>query len=267
MQAGPKRPQPASPRKQPNPPTLPDSSRDDQEALGTVPSKSTMDGIFETLKQLEEPPAPLRTADGQRRTSTHDGSFLTKENVQRLEEESSSRAGLSASKLQNILTYLDEVERDSTPQVMPTQQVAFPACGEVRSVAETTAFVSTVPHQEGLNQQLEAASAVVNDVTTTIMTQRLEIENKNKTIEMLQKALKQQRELTVYHAKEMDKESHKRLDLQKQEYETTIQRHQCFIDQLIDDKKVLSDRCEQLIKDVRETERKYKTKIKSMEDM
>ena len=49
---------------------------------------------------------------------------------------------------------------------------------------------------------------------------------------MLQKALNQQRELTVYHAKEMDKEGERRLDLQRQEYETTIQRHQTFIDQV-----------------------------------
>ena len=49
---------------------------------------------------------------------------------------------------------------------------------------------------------------------------------------MLQKALNQQRELTVYHAKEMEKEGERRLDLQRQEYETTIQRHQTFIDQV-----------------------------------
>ena len=64
------------------------------------------------------------------------------------------------------------------------------------------------------------------------MAQRLELDNKNKTVEMLQKALSQQRELTVYHAKEMEKEGQRRLDLQKQEYEGTIQRHQCFIDQV-----------------------------------
>lgn len=229
-----------------------------------------MDGIFETLKQLEEPPAPLRTVDSHSpnmpSTSTHDMGFLTMENVQRLDRGSSSRTCLSDSKLQSILTYLDEVERDNTRQMESFRPVSFPARGETRSVGEPTVNISTVTHQEGLNQQLEAASAVANDVTTTIMTQRLEIENKNKTMEMLQKALTQQRELTVYHAKEMNKESHKRLELQKQEYEATIQRHQCFIDQLIDDKKALSDRCEQLIRDVRETDRKYKAKIKSTED-
>lgn len=73
---------------------------------------------------------------------------------------------------------------------------------------------------------------MASDVTSTIMAQRLELDNKSKTVEMLQKALSQQRELTVYHAKEMEKEGQRRLDLQKQEYEATIQRHQCFIDQV-----------------------------------
>ncbi len=70
------------------------------------------------------------------------------------------------------------------------------------------------------------------------MAQRLELDNKSKTVDMLQKALSQQRELTVYHAKEMEKEGQRRLDLQKQEYEATIQRHQCFIDQVYTQHKI-----------------------------
>jgi len=43
----------------------------------------------------------------------------------------------------------------------------------------------------------------------------------------------QQRELTVRHARETEKEMGKRLTVQKEEYEETIQRHLNFIDQLI----------------------------------
>ena len=57
-----------------------------------------------------------------------------------------------------------------------------------------------------------------------------------------------------------------RLVLGRQEYETTVQRHQCFIDQLIEDKKVLSEKCEVLVKELRETNSKYKNKIRTMED-
>ena len=42
--------------------------------------------------------------------------------------------------------------------------------------------------------------------------------------------------------------------------------HQCFIDQLIEDKKVLSEKCEVLVKELRETNSKYKNKIRTMED-
>ena len=42
----------------------------------------------------------------------------------------------------------------------------------------------------------------------------------------------QQRELTVRHAKEANKEMEKRLSVQKDEYEDTIKRHLSFIDQV-----------------------------------
>ena len=97
------------------------------------------------------------------------------------------------------------------------------------SVALLTSYL---PSAQQLSSDLEAVTAVASDVTTTIMAQRLELDNKNKTVEMLQKALSQQRELTVYHAREMEKEGQKRLELQREEYESAVQRHQCFIDQV-----------------------------------
>lgn len=208
-----------------------------------------MDSIFATLKELEEAPPPLAGP-----TSPSSVSYLSTTNLQKLPNDNQvTPHGLNMpnSKLQSILTYLDEVERNDP-------------------ISQGQDLLEHVNQQglpsNGLSEQLEAASTVANDVTTTIVTQRLEIENKNKTVEMLQKALTQQRELTIYHAKEMEKEAQKRLELQKQEYETTIQRHQCFIDQLIDDKKVLSDKCEQLIKELKDLDKKHKTKIRTLED-
>lgn len=63
----------------------------------------------------------------------------------------------------------------------------------------------------------------------------------------------------------MEKDAKQRLDLQRQEYESTIQRHLSFIDQLIDDKKILSERCEELVKKLKETDKKYVDKISSLE--
>lgn len=86
---------------------------------------------------------------------------------------------------------------------------------------------------------MEAASAAANDVTATVLAQRMELDSRARTVDMLQKALSQQRELTVYHAKEVEKEGQKRLELQKAEYEATIQRHQCFLDQVTKQAKFL----------------------------
>ena len=66
------------------------------------------------------------------------------------------------------------------------------------------------------------------------------------------------------HARETKKEMKKRLDVQKEEYEETIKRHLGFIDQLIDDKKNLSERCEQLVKELKQVDKKYSDKIRSL---
>lgn len=218
-----------------------------------------MNEIFATLKELEEDHPPLPGADP---STLSPVSYLSRTNLELLHHKTVAASNISDQKLQSILSYLDDIQRTD-------QQSKEELSKKPRNNGSSSTDTMTVPVkvQEDLSQQLEAASAVANDVTTTIVTQRMELENKNKTIEMLQKALNQQRELTVYHAKEMEKESQKRLELQRQEYEGTIGRHQCFIDQLIDDKKTLSDKCEALLKEVKDMDKKHKTKVTTMEDM
>jgi 5-azacytidine-induced protein 1 len=70
----------------------------------------------------------------------------------------------------------------------------------------------------------------------------------------------------VRHAKETEKEMKKRLDVQKEEYEEAVKRHLSFIDQLIDDKKTLTDKYEAVVKEMKTSERKYQDKVKAMQD-
>ena len=79
-------------------------------------------------------------------------------------------------------------------------------------------------------------------------------------------AQNQQRELTIRHARETEKEMSKRLDVQKTEYEETVQRHLNFIDQLIDDKKTLSEKCESLVTELKQVDKKYSDKIRQMQE-
>lgn len=64
----------------------------------------------------------------------------------------------------------------------------------------------------------------------------------------------------------MDKEHKQQLSIQREDYESTIKRHLSFIDQLIDDKKVLTQRCEELVSRLKDIDQKYSAKIKQMSD-
>ncbi|CAF1120995.1 unnamed protein product, partial [Brachionus calyciflorus] len=73
----------------------------------------------------------------------------------------------------------------------------------------------------------------------------------------------QQRELTIRHTHESEREAQLRIEAQKSEFEATIKRHLGFIDQLIDDKKVLSEKCEKLVKDLKDSEKNYTDRIRT----
>ena len=107
---------------------------------------------------------------------------------------------------------------------------------------------------------VEQASATAAEVTGSMMRIKLELEEKKRTVNMLQAALvrekrsetvhftvsgptlilsssclvlqAQQRELTVRHVKETEKELSRNFQHQKEQYEATIQRHLTFIDQV-----------------------------------
>uniref|UniRef100_A0A8D2LQD9 Centrosomal protein 131 n=1 Tax=Varanus komodoensis TaxID=61221 RepID=A0A8D2LQD9_VARKO len=76
----------------------------------------------------------------------------------------------------------------------------------------------------------------------------------------------QQRELTARHVKETEKELSRQLALQREQYEAAIQRHLAFIDQLIDDKKVLNEKCEAVVTELKQIDQKYTKKIAQMQE-
>ncbi|XP_069786039.1 centrosomal protein of 131 kDa isoform X4 [Narcine bancroftii] len=112
---------------------------------------------------------------------------------------------------------------------------------------------------------LEQTSVMASEVTSSMMRLKLECEEKKHTVAMLQTALTQQRELTVRHMKETEKEMSQQLRVQKEQYETTIQRHLTFIDQLIDDKKGLNEKCETMVNELKQMDQKYAKKIQQIQ--
>ncbi|XP_077184359.1 centrosomal protein of 131 kDa isoform X5 [Paroedura picta] len=157
---------------------------------------------------------------------------------------------LSEAKLQSIISFLDEMEKSE--QERP------------RSAASASQREGLLSEEELAH--LEQASAVATEVTSSIMRLKLEVEEKKRAITLLQTALAQQRELTVRHVKETEKELSRQLALQREQYEAAVQRHLAFIDQLIDDKKVLSEKCEAVVTELKQVDQKYTKKIAQMQE-
>ncbi|XP_031325173.1 centrosomal protein of 131 kDa isoform X6 [Camelus dromedarius] len=76
----------------------------------------------------------------------------------------------------------------------------------------------------------------------------------------------QQRDLTVRRVKETEKELGRQLRQQREHYEATIQRHLSFIDQLIEDKKALGEKCEALVAELKQGDQRRKDREAQMQE-
>ncbi|XP_053367902.1 centrosomal protein of 131 kDa isoform X1 [Clarias gariepinus] len=225
-------------------------------------SKTTLNDLLDSLKLLEEAPERFSEDKSYRKEKyawieEGGGSItLTTDNVERHGQLSQSPALseggalLSEAKLQSIMSFLDEMEKSE--QERPRSVTS----GSHREVLLSEEELATV----------DQASATAAEVTGSMMRLKLELEEKKRTVNVLQTALTQQRELTLHHVKETEKELNHNFQLQKQQYEATIQRHLAFIDQLIDDKKALSERCEGVVAELKQVDQKYTKKINQMQE-
>ncbi|XP_017667670.1 PREDICTED: centrosomal protein of 131 kDa isoform X2 [Lepidothrix coronata] len=227
-----------------------------------APSKATLNELLDTLRLLEEesellPPPKLLKKDRHAWTDREPSSnSLTADNLEKFGKLNHSPgvpedgALLSEAKLQSIISFLDEMERSE--QERP------------RSAASATHRESFLLEEELAH--VEQVSAVATEVTSSMMRLKLEVEEKKRAISLLQTALTQQRELTDRHVKQTEQELSHQLRLQREQYEAAIQRHLAFIDQLLDDKKVLSEKCEAVVVELKQVDHKYGQKISQMQE-
>nr|XP_020731363.1 centrosomal protein of 131 kDa [Odocoileus virginianus texanus] len=201
-------------------------------------SKATLDELLDTLKLLEQEPEPLSCPRAYHKDKyawtdeEDDASSLTADNLEKFGKLSAAAGPpedgtlLSEAKLQSIMNFLDEMEKSG--QGRPASAPQGPML------------------EEGLGR-LEPAS----EVSTSVMRLQLEVEEKKQAMVLLQRALAQQRDLTFRRVKETERELGRQLRQQKEHYEATIQRHLSFIDQLIEDKKALGEKCEALVAELK----------------
>uniref|UniRef100_M3YK24 Centrosomal protein 131 n=1 Tax=Mustela putorius furo TaxID=9669 RepID=M3YK24_MUSPF len=215
-------------------------------AGGRAKSRATLDELLDTLRLLEEEPEPLpcpRAYHQDKYSWTDqedDGSSLTADNLEKFGKLSAGSGPpedgtlLSEAKLQSILSFLHEMEMETSGQGRPASAPQGLVPEEGRRLGPTC-----------------TASA-------SVMRLKLEVEEKKQAVRLLQRALVQQRDLTVRRVKETEKELGRQLRQQREHYEATIQRHLSFIDQLIEDKKALADRCEAVVAELKQGDQRRK---------
>uniref|UniRef100_A0A8C5GSE1 Centrosomal protein of 131 kDa n=1 Tax=Gouania willdenowi TaxID=441366 RepID=A0A8C5GSE1_GOUWI len=238
------------------------SVEDQQQQPHGAPSKTTLHELLDTLKLLEEEPQRLSVPKEKHvwvdevRINDGDSNSLTTDNLERHGQLvhhhvlPDGGALLSEAKLQSIMSFLDEMEKSE--QERP------------RSVTSGSHREAVLSEEELVG--IDQASATAAEISGSMMRIRMELEEKKRSVHMLQTALAQQRELTVRHAKETEKELSRSFQLQKEQYEATIQRHLNFIDQLISDKKTLSERCEGVVAELKQVDQKYMKKMSQMQE-
>ncbi|KAF4797465.1 Centrosomal protein of 131 kDa [Turdus rufiventris] len=228
-----------------------------------APSKVTLNELLDTLRLLEEepellPPPKLLKKDRYAWMDRQEPSSnsLTADNLEKFGKLNhppgvpEDGALLSEAKLQSIISFLDEMEKSE--QERP------------RSAASATQREGFLLEEELAH--VEQVSAVATEVTSSMMRLKLEVEEKKRAISLLQTALTQQRELTDRHVKQTEKELGQQLRLQREQYEAAIQRHLAFIDQLLSDKKVLSEKCEAVVAELKQVDQKYGQKISQIQE-
>ncbi|XP_057311597.1 centrosomal protein of 131 kDa-like [Hydractinia symbiolongicarpus] len=242
-----------------------DSHSEDESTVVTADVKSgktTFNDLLNTLKELEDEPIGFTQSSSVElwgNPGRRNKDSLSTEEVHALpmsEEKPMPGSLLSEDKLKTIMSFLDEVEK-----------VEDDVRSEVLSQSKVLYQSKNIPHEEVSAQRdsvIDSASQVASDISNAITAQRLEIDENKRTVDMMKKAMGQQKEFTTMQLREMDKEHKQQLSLQRKEYEATIQRHLSFIDQLIDDKKVLTQRCEDLVSKLKDIDQKYSTKIKQL---
>ncbi|XP_042771163.1 centrosomal protein of 131 kDa isoform X2 [Panthera leo] len=206
-------------------------------AKGKAQSRATLDELLATLRLLEEEPEPLPNPRAYHKDKyswtdeEDDASSLTADNLERFGRLGTCASPpedgtlLSEAKLQSIMSFLHEMEKS----------------GQDRPASAPQGLVPDEGH-------LEPTSTV----SSSVMRLKLEVEEKKQAVGLLQKALVQQRDLTIRRVKETEKELGRQLRQQRDHYEATIQRHLSFIDQLIEDKKALAERCEAVVAELKQ---------------
>ncbi|XP_075978347.1 centrosomal protein dilatory [Anticarsia gemmatalis] len=194
-------------------------------------SKSTVMDIYSMLKEIES-------------YGDNPVTSVTNTNLTETESKKEERCSSPRDNFMEIFEFLEKVEQSAN---------------DALSVVTNTTPTS-IPKLDGLLKlpQTELAQRLV--------TASLQLEERSCCIALLQESLANHKEQMINKVSNLEKQSIRNIAKVKQECEETIKRHQNFIDQLINDKKTLNHRIEQLVDERRSLEERWKRSAQALEE-
>lgn len=129
----------------------------------------------------------------------------------------------------------------------------------VTKLVENAVRLDTIPKREDL------LSLTTQELCDQIIELNLRVKDKLSSIKLLQEELSCVRGQVLKLTKQSESIVKQKLKVQKEEHETIVKRHQKFIDQLINDKKVLNQQSESLICEIKTLEERYNSNMKATE--
>ncbi|CAF0738605.1 unnamed protein product [Rotaria sordida] len=271
----------------------------------TTTSKVTLNDVYETLRKLEEvekfsiqtplandsvyiidPTTVISSPFIDERppeTSNHIDSVVThldetNQNDQTIESIRSQKVIIRETSSPTTTRFTIPPQSDRRQQSKKlVQSVSIPHIQVSSSIDQQTRYGTKVttpyksltiaPYRTSLREdEFKNSNKINHDRRDTRVSSRMDYEEKQQHPIINQEQLNQQYETTLHHSKDFEQDIDYHLQKQKDEYEAIIQRHLKFIDQLINDKKKLSHRCELLLSELKTIDKKYNNRMRSIEE-
>ncbi|CAG7824226.1 unnamed protein product [Allacma fusca] len=178
----------------------------------------------------------------------------------------SPRWETSDEKARNIFSFLDEVEKSDRETLLNLKYDTIPTRhhdGKGDNFYSNFSPRSAEFPSQKMDALIRKGSV---ELSREVLLLERKIEEYRHNVTVLEETLINQRELNMRHIKNSERDLKKRLKLQQEEFELALTRHQAFVDQIISEKRCLQDKCEKILRDLKDTELKHQDQIKSLQD-
>ncbi|XP_063983556.1 centrosomal protein of 131 kDa-like isoform X2 [Diachasmimorpha longicaudata] len=166
------------------------------------------------------------------------------------ERDDSQTRPFSRSTYDDIMTFLGTLETDC---IIPDHSLND---GDIQELFNESQIIC---ERTILRDDSKMPSEVVREELATI---RLKLEDREATIKVLKEELRNERKIACDKLNDDSKSHREEMQTQKNKYQNVIKRHQKFIEQLIREKRELTEKCNVLAHKIKDMETKFQKDLK-----